>query len=137
MKICNLCTKSLDASMFGKNKRMPDGLMPNCKTCTNERARLNYYDSDSSRNRVYLRRYGITLEAVTAMAEAQNYQCPICDKTCAFLAGNRDNAFVVDHCHETGAVRGLICATCNRGLGLFYDKPDILRRAADYLVTPS
>ena len=39
----------------------------------------------------------------------------------------------VDHSHETGEVRGLLCARCNRGIGLFWDDPVIFRRAADYL----
>lgn len=132
MKICTGCKTSLPLNKFGKNSHAVDGLMHRCKDCVNSRARDNY-NSDRDRNRVYLRRYGITLEAVTAMAVDQNYECSICDKKCAFLAGNRSNAFVVDHCHTTGRIRGLICATCNRGLGLFYDDPELLMRAAKYL----
>jgi hypothetical protein len=58
-----------------------------------------------------IKRYGITLENYEAMLEAQDGGCYIC--------GNPPNAkrLHVDHCHETGAVRGLLCAGCNRTLG--------------------
>lgn len=42
----------------------------------------------------------------------------------------------VDHCHETGKVRGLLCNHCNRGVGCFRDQPDLMRMAADYLQSP-
>lgn len=39
----------------------------------------------------------------------------------------------LDHCHETGVVRGLLCHNCNRGLGLLQDNPTYLRQAANYV----
>ncbi|MFG2001358.1 endonuclease VII domain-containing protein [Spirillospora sp. NPDC048911] len=50
--------------------------------------------------------------------------CPICRSA---------SAAHVDHCHETGAVRGLLCPECNTGMGQLRDDPATLRRAADYL----
>lgn len=135
MKTCTLCKQELAYDKFGKDSKMKDGRLSACRECTNARARASYYKSEVARNFKYTQRYGITYEEVIAMAEAQDYLCKICDKKCAFLNGNRGNAFHIDHCHTTNKVRGLICATCNRGLGLFYDSPEFLRRAADYLVT--
>lgn len=51
-------------------------------------------------------------------------KCPIC---------HRVKALVKDHCHETGEQREPICATCNAGLGMFYDSPTALRAAARYI----
>lgn len=42
---------------------------------------------------------------------------------------------VIDHCHDTGKVRGLLCHRCNKGLGFFRDKTNILYRAIKYLIT--
>ncbi|WP_405446330.1 endonuclease domain-containing protein [Streptomyces achromogenes] len=39
----------------------------------------------------------------------------------------------VDHCHETGRVRGVLCFSCNAALGQFKDQPDVMRRAAAYV----
>lgn len=47
--------------------------------------------------------------------------------------GGKPRTLAVDHDHETGCLRGLLCEGCNRGIGLLRDDPDLLRRAADYI----
>jgi Recombination endonuclease VII len=59
------------------------------------------------------------------MHDAQGGACALCRKPAKKLN--------IDHHHGDGVVRGLLCNTCNLGLGLFQDDPAILRRAADYL----
>ena len=54
--------------------------------------------------------------------------CPIC------LRGRQFEDMVIDHNHNTGSIRGLICTTCNTSLGGFGDNPDTLLRAVDYLI---
>lgn len=74
------------------------------------------------------RHFGMTLEDYYAMLDRQGGGCAIC--------GEEDPYFkhmAVDHCHETGKVRGILCCACNRALGGFKDKVEILERAIAYL----
>jgi hypothetical protein len=76
------------------------------------------------RERELKNEYGLTLAEVDAMKQAQGGKCLICD---------REASLVVDHCHVSGQVRGLLCNRCNIGLGHFTDDPALLRVAALYL----
>lgn len=77
-----------------------------------------------SKARRYLkRRWGLTPEQVSALNECQG-GCAIC---------HSDSDLEVDHDHKTEQIRGLLCSSCNLGLGKFYDNEVLLRRAADYL----
>lgn len=75
-------------------------------------------------------RYGVAPGEVDAQRQAQSGRCAICSAVLRRAGGRRGEA--VDHCHETGVVRGLLCGGCNRGLGHFGDDPEVLRRAAQY-----
>lgn len=75
------------------------------------------------------RKYGVTLEEYAAMLAAQGGGCAICG------AKQKKRRLAVDHDHETGEVRGLLCSPCNTGLGQFKDKAALLARAIDYLLT--
>jgi Recombination endonuclease VII len=79
------------------------------------------------RNREYQKRFGITLAEYKRRLKAQNGRCAICNSK----PGRR--RLEVDHCHETGRVRGLLCEMCNRGLGTFEDNVALLLAAANYL----
>lgn len=74
--------------------------------------------------------YGLTPADYTAMWDAQGGRCAICGSEFD-LDSPRD--IHIDHCHETDAVRGLLCGDCNLGLGKFKESPEALRRAADYV----
>lgn len=74
-------------------------------------------------------RYGITVEDYERLWEIQNGACPICDGS---LLGER-NAHI-DHDHITGQVRGLLCSQCNTAIGKFKDSPEIILRAAEYIM---
>ena len=79
----------------------------------------------------FKRHYGISLEQYDEMLENQGGGCAICGTT---KPSERTKYFAVDHCHSTSKVRGLLCSKCNRGLGLFNDKPERLKAAAKYLI---
>ena len=73
-------------------------------------------------------KYGLTVDQYMDMLEDQDYSCAICGK---------DDWGVrkpfVDHDHKTGEVRGLLCSTCNSGLGMFKDSKWLLLQAYNYL----
>lgn len=74
-----------------------------------------------------LRQYGLTPEDFLNMVAAQENKCAICRKEM------EPGAFRIDHDHQTGKVRALLCANCNSGLGLFYENVDALQNAIAYL----
>jgi len=73
-----------------------------------------------------LDKYAITLYAYEAMMTAQQGRCAICKL-------KKDETLHIDHCHEAGHVRGLLCRSCNTGLGNFYDRHEFLESAAEYV----
>lgn len=82
------------------------------------------------RRRRFKQEYGITPEQYDAMLAEQDGGCAICDRRIGDGAGRR---LYVDHCHDTGIVRGLLCSTCNSGIGQFRNNRDLLARAIEYL----
>lgn len=78
----------------------------------------------------WLSKYGITAAQYEQMLAEQGGKCAICGTK---EEGRGYEWLHVDHDHATGAVRGLLCALCNFGLGKFKDNPDWLRRAAEYV----
>jgi len=68
------------------------------------------------------------------MKQEQDNKCYLCGSE-GFLIGknNHSEKLAVDHCHDTGKVRRLLCHNCNRALGLLKDNPDVLRKAANYV----
>ena len=71
--------------------------------------------------------YGITADEYRNMLARQNGVCKICD------GENNCKRLWVDHCHTTNKIRGLLCASCNTGIGNLQDSPALLRKAADYI----
>jgi len=76
--------------------------------------------------------YGITQEDYDAMLAAQDGVCAICGGP-PRGRGKLNDVFVVDHDHNTGVIRGLLCSPCNTAVGQMDDDPERLRRAAVYL----
>jgi hypothetical protein len=76
-----------------------------------------------------LRHYSLTLSDYDRMKSAQGGKCAICGAEDSRGRGDLH----VDHCHATGSVRGLLCTSCNNGLGRFRDSPELLRAAIEYL----
>jgi hypothetical protein len=89
------------------------------------------YRALKNKKRVVMR-YGMALKDYEKLLESQNNMCLICHTKHEDQKGKR---LVIDHDHQKDirAVRGLLCGTCNLGLGLFKDNPTLLRNAATYL----
>lgn len=96
-----------------------------------------YKNSPKSRDRLYQKQYGIGIADYDAMLADQGGVCAICRRaeTSIVRRGvNEDTRrLAVDHDHTTGEVRGLLCADCNRAIGLFCDDAATAFRAGAYL----
>jgi hypothetical protein len=98
-----------------------------CKAC-----RANQQDSEVGRERRLMRVYGITHADYVKMLEEQGGHCACCPTTPEDTVwGWLD----IDHNHDTGEVRGLLCNPCNRALGLSKDNPQTVENWVDYLKT--
>lgn len=102
----------------------------NAETFDAPSRRWHAVNKDRGLDSHYRRNYGLTLEQVRAMSAAQNDTCPGCLRVPA-----EGEKLCVDHDHETGKVRGLVCDDCNVGMGRMKDDPAILLRLAHYLST--
>lgn len=133
MKYCKKCETEKPVSEFWKNKSTEDGLQAWCKPCwynlTN--SKLSGSDRDKylrmRRSNHLVKKYGITADQYDAILSSQNGVCKICGN------GPELRSLAVDHDHKTGYIRGILCENCNRGLGMFKDKPELLASAIDYL----
>jgi len=122
---CPDCRTALPLDSFPKNKNNADGRHTYCKPCHRARTAETVSRLYGSTRSYHLKhRYGITAAEFDVMLEEQGGLCAVCRER---------PAEHVDHCHQTGAVRGLTCFNCNGGLGQFKDRVDIMRNAIDYL----
>ncbi len=71
--------------------------------------------------------YGLSVDEYNIMLKQQEGCCAICQLRC------KRGRLAVDHDHDTGVVRGLLCLSCNTALGQFRDSPAVLERAFKYL----
>ena len=147
---CKICKKADDKVWNAANKERIAATSKAWRITNKERRaaqQKDYYDANKerirARNRLWnkqnkkrrrsqhlLKNYGITQEDYEWMLENQNHACKICGTS---DAGGASGRMVVDHCHTTGNVRGLLCNRCNTAIGLFKDDPAVLASAINYL----
>lgn len=128
-KKCGKCRHILNSSEFSSNPSKCDGLNGECRPCVNAARRARHTVSRGREDQ--LRRYGLSVAAYDALLDSQGGACAICGRTKS--DDTRGYRLAVDHNHETGAVRGLLCGYCNRAIGLMRDDPELLEKAAQYL----
>lgn len=148
MKTCSVCRETKPLHAYHRLASSKDGHQPLCRDCAKVK-RQHYYRRDvasgrrsayrestqtETRNRTLRRLYGITEAEYQALHDAQGGVCAICGQPeTRRTRGPHLRRLAVDHDHQTGKVRGLLCGDCNRGLGYFRDHPEILRQAVAYL----
>lgn len=118
--VCNQCGETRQDSEFPKRNKTKTKTNTWCKFCQKEYRRWWKIS----------RKYGLAKEDYMKIMESQKGQCGICRGT---LDAARAKAPVVDHCHKTGRVRGILCKLCNMAIGGMKDSPMRLRAAAVYL----
>ena len=118
-KKCRHCKRRYPVSAFKPNPKTCDGLGSCCNRC--------------ERNRRLIKLFGITLAHYESLLKKQRGRCAICLSTRPTRHSTRFQNFSVDHDHNTGKIRGLLCNQCNRALGLFGDDAERLARALIYL----
>lgn len=123
-KWCPDCDEVKPVTEFPATRASGPGRHSYCKPCHNARGRATLEKLGGSRTYHLKRRYGITADEADEMLAAQGGVCAICRVA---------PAVHVDHDHETGAVRALLCFNCNGGLGQFKDDPFLLQMAAFYV----
>ena len=133
-RVCRLCDerRSMTAFHWTANRKYRTRV---CSTCQTSRARdRRESDREAVARRSFLKNlriaYGMTEEDYLALLAAQDGACAVCRSEFG------DQAPHVDHDHETGVVRGLLCFTCNTAIGKMRDDPALLRAAAAYLEQP-
>lgn len=138
MKTCSECQKLKPLDKFHKGRNQ-------CKFCRESyltayrvqkreatyanKRRWKENNPDKVKSAALMSDYGINLEQYNQMLSLQNDCCAICKTNKSMFT----NALHVDHNHATGKIRGLLCLSCNRALGLLKDNKDLFLSAANYL----
>lgn len=125
-KRCPRCGLLKPLEAFASHRAMRDGLQCYCRPCAAEylSTRCKACRAIEGRAGHLKRSYGVTEEERDLMIAAQGGLCGICQEA---------PPEHVDHDHQTGKVRGVLCFSCNAALGQFKDRPDVIRRAAAYV----
>lgn len=106
-----------------------------CRPCNAQKTR-EYREKNPEYQKDYKLKvnYNLTREEVISMFDNQNGKCKICDKDLILFKSNYVGKHAcIDHNHDTGKIRGILCDKCNRGLGFFNDNKELLKRASEYL----
>jgi hypothetical protein len=144
-KTCPRCQQLKPMTEYSKGKSST-GYQTYCKPCMSARhdeyRRKNLakiaekqrerYAKNTERYKDYDRkaRYGLAAGEFAKLLELQKGRCLICKTD---TPGGKGNSFVVDHCHSSEKVRGLLCCSCNMGLGQFKHNVELLQSAINYL----
>lgn len=130
LPICNSCKEKKTT------REMSVSCNTICKKCSTKRAKQWSIDNpnqwERQRRKSHLKKkYGITILKYEEILKSQDNKCAICETQLNDTLGHRPH---IDHCHDTGLVRGILCGSCNKGIGLLKDSNVILKKAYNYLL---
>lgn len=137
IKGCTKCNMMKSVSLFRKNSSRKDGLQAYCVDCTKKMSKLYL---EKNREKLRRKQYKINMQKYwpglnkneahkeyVKLTKLQAHKCAIC-------CGNSGvRRLHIDHDHNTGKVRGLLCGKCNRALGYLNDNKELLQKAIAYL----
>ena len=125
---CSICGQEQPTENFYRNRR-------SCKSCLRDsQRRYRAERPDYHHGRNLRQRYGICPDEYQTLLANQNNTCPICEvEISETLEYKGSRSAVVDHNHDTGDVRGILCSMCNKMLGHARESTDILYKAIVYL----
>lgn len=138
IKTCSMCKEDKPLTSYrSRGGKMKHLLKSRCNDClgseykrwskANPETIREYRAKDKWTLKKRCKRHGISETEFWSIYEEQDGTCPVCDKA----VEAEDSA--IDHNHNTGKVRGILCKPCNRGIGLLGDNPKTMIRAAAYL----
>jgi hypothetical protein len=140
-KTCGKCGIAKENIEFYKDATKKDGLCRTCKDCSKEQHKIwcqthqrkrkpSKQKNKDWRKRSLRRKFGMTRDDYDDLLKSQSGKCAICGSE---TSRRENSSFCIDHSHDNGLVRGLLCHLCNRGLGFFQDDASLLLKASDYL----
>jgi hypothetical protein len=150
-KYCHGCEQDRSLTEWHKSKDRKDGLATQCKHCVKKRTNQWYLDNKEvhdARNRRYYRnnerqfrenayrsKYGIGVDDYDRLFESQNGVCALCNKpeSARDKWTGKVRRLAIDHCHETGQVRGLLCYRCNHITGCLGDNLEAALKLVRYM----
>lgn len=135
--ICGLCKKIKNPDEFYSDRKKINGLTTYCKECIKEKSKGSYarnperckeamkkWRKNNPEKDAFIKAkhtFGITREQYDSLKRV----CTICGDI---------TKLCIDHSHQSGRIRGMLCSSCNKGLGFFKDNPTLLLRASDYIL---
>jgi len=152
-KTCSRCGLKKANVEFHISRSRPDGLNIYCKDCSTEFSKVRYADPQKRsimliRGRMWReknpeadvrkhlrRKYGMTLEQYNTLFDKQKGLCALCSKPESVKRNSkseRPERLAVDHCHDTGRIRGLLCFKCNTAVGSIGDDEESAKRVVEY-----
>lgn len=137
---CTRCQQTKPMEEFYRDRTRPSGRESRCAACKQKHPKEWYKqrpkvksNPDYARKCGLKRMYGLSLEQYDAIFQAQDGLCMVCRHPETLFRRGRTSPLSVDHDHQDGHVRGLLCNRCNRALGLLRDDPEVVEALLTYL----